>query len=189
MSGRRKYTDEERKQRKAEREAKRYKARKADQIRYAQLLEKNRQKQKSPKRREYIRSRRADPKLRARELHLERMRYADNVQDEEWKDKRNQRESRGKFLRRYGITVAERDALLLGQGSKCKICEMPIAFIGKSATTGAHIDHCHSTGRVRGILCASCNTTLGKFGDDPARLRKAAEYLETSDPLSTPTFK
>ena len=40
-----------------------------------------------------------------------------------------------------------------------------------------HLDHCHDTGRVRGILCPSCNHGLGKVHDDPALLGAAARYL------------
>jgi hypothetical protein len=42
-----------------------------------------------------------------------------------------------------------------------------------------YIDHCHETGRVRGVLCCNCNAFLGKANDDPAILRAAVEYLET----------
>lgn len=41
-----------------------------------------------------------------------------------------------------------------------------------------HIDHCHRTGRVRGILCAGCNSGIGKLGDSVAGLRRALAYLE-----------
>lgn len=39
------------------------------------------------------------------------------------------------------------------------------------------VDHCHDTGRVRGMLCHGCNTALGKLGDNVAGLRRALEYL------------
>ncbi|MGW5421011.1 endonuclease domain-containing protein [Streptomyces sp. NPDC003943] len=42
----------------------------------------------------------------------------------------------------------------------------------------AHVDHCHETGRVRGVLCFNCNSAIGKLGDDPDVLRRAIAYLE-----------
>ena len=41
-----------------------------------------------------------------------------------------------------------------------------------------HVDHCHQTGRVRGVLCFNCNSAIGKLGDDPDTLRRAIAYLE-----------
>jgi hypothetical protein len=41
-----------------------------------------------------------------------------------------------------------------------------------------HVDHCHKTGRVRGVLCFNCNSAIGKLGDDPDAVRRAAAYLE-----------
>jgi len=43
-----------------------------------------------------------------------------------------------------------------------------------------HVDHCHQTGRVRGVLCFNCNSAIGKLGDDPDAVRRAAAYLEGS---------
>ncbi|MER7596264.1 endonuclease VII domain-containing protein [Streptomyces hydrogenans] len=75
----------------------------------------------------------------------------------------------------YGITEEEYVVMLEAQGHACAICgskEWP----GKD--NRPHVDHCHSTGRVRGILCGRCNVALGLMDDDAGRLRTAAEYLE-----------
>lgn len=70
----------------------------------------------------------------------------------------------------YGITLADEARMLSSQGGLCASCRDTLAT--------HHVDHCHATGKVRGLLCAKCNKGLGLFLDDPARLRAAAEYLE-----------
>ena len=74
---------------------------------------------------------------------------------------------------RYGLTVMEAIALRAAT-THCDLCGR--AEWGRGFT-GWHIDHCHSTGRRRGVLCGPCNIGLGHFADDPDRLRKAIEYL------------
>lgn len=81
-------------------------------------------------------------------------------------------------LRRHGLTYQRYQEILDAQGGMCALCEGP--WRGWSGQNG-HIDHDHKTGRVRGLLCGDCNTAIGRFGDDPVRLRRAAEYLERSD--------
>jgi len=49
-----------------------------------------------------------------------------------------------------------------------------------------HLDHCHRTGKIRGWLCGDCNTALGRFGDDPARLAAAISYLDRSRDAHVP---
>ncbi|MFD5079189.1 endonuclease VII domain-containing protein [Streptomyces sp. NPDC058371] len=71
--------------------------------------------------------------------------------------------------RQYGITEAERDELIASQGGVCCIC---------LAASAEHVDHCHKTGRVRGVLCFSCNAALGQFKDRPDAIRRAATYVE-----------
>lgn len=78
--------------------------------------------------------------------------------------------------RKYGITLDEAQAMLDNQGGECAICTTPIT-LGSGIGDG-HIDHCHTTGKVRGMLCSECNLGLGKFKDSPAALRAAASYLE-----------
>ncbi|WP_030812714.1 endonuclease VII domain-containing protein [Streptomyces sp. NRRL F-2799] len=70
---------------------------------------------------------------------------------------------------KYGLTVAERDAMIAAQRGLCVICLNAPAV---------HVDHCHKTGRVRGVLCFNCNSAIGKLGDDPEAVRRAAAYLE-----------
>jgi hypothetical protein len=71
--------------------------------------------------------------------------------------------------RRYGITAAQYDAMLAGQGGLCAACgERP----------AEHVDHDHAHGHVRGLLCSCCNQGLGNVRDDVGHLRAAAAYLE-----------
>ncbi|MFF7750289.1 endonuclease VII domain-containing protein [Streptomyces sp. NPDC007971] len=71
--------------------------------------------------------------------------------------------------RNYGLTESERDAMVAAQRGLCVIClDAP----------AAHVDHCHKTGRVRGVLCFNCNSAIGKLGDNPDAVRRAAAYLE-----------
>jgi hypothetical protein len=74
--------------------------------------------------------------------------------------------------RRYGLTTEGFQALLASQGGGCAICETPI--IGKGE---AHIDHCHDTKKVRGLLCIKCNRGIGLLQDSVDILKKAISYL------------
>jgi len=80
------------------------------------------------------------------------------------------------FRIKYGITLEERDAIFLAQGSKCAICQVS----ENPHTRQWHTDHCHATNTVRGVLCHNCNLMLGQAKDDPERLRAAIAYLERS---------
>jgi hypothetical protein len=80
---------------------------------------------------------------------------------------------------RYGITFAEAEGLLAVQGGKCAVCRLSLN--GSAKNDKPHIDHCHQTGVVRGILCHHCNVLLGHAKDSARLLREAAAYLERSD--------
>ena len=75
-------------------------------------------------------------------------------------------------LREHNLSRDAYEAFLKEQDERCAICRKPIADIRLC------IDHDHETGRVRGLLCRSCNLAIGNAYDDPAILRAAAEYLE-----------
>lgn len=80
---------------------------------------------------------------------------------------------RASRLKRYGLTPDTFAAMLAAQGDRCGVCRE--SFTG---TRPPDIDHHHATGRVRGLLCGSCNRGIGLFQEDPERLRAAAAYLE-----------
>lgn len=82
----------------------------------------------------------------------------------------------GQRARLYGMAPGEYAALFERQDGRCAVCRAPDGEV----YNGLHVDHCHRTRRVRGLLCALCNTAIGKFKDDPALLRRASEYLEES---------
>lgn len=78
--------------------------------------------------------------------------------------------------RKYGLTAIQYYMMLDQQGGKCKICK-GIGPGGAGRTSRMAIDHCHETGKVRGILCNRCNRALGLFEDDISNLTAAIEYL------------
>lgn len=84
---------------------------------------------------------------------------------------------RWKYIERtYGLTRNQFESLLKSQGNVCAICHgIPE---GKGRCGQWNIDHDHVTGKVRGLLCWSCNSALGYAKDSPGVLRACAEYLE-----------
>ena len=89
---------------------------------------------------------------------------------------KNPKVSRNNDLKRlYGISIDDYNKLLTEQNNCCAIC-------GTSEPGGKHdafnVDHCHDTGKVRGLLCKSCNIALGEFKDDVDTLQKAVVYLK-----------
>lgn len=84
--------------------------------------------------------------------------------------------ARARFLRwKYGITAADYDAMLERQGGSCAVCD---GQQDHPTRQWFDVDHCHTTGHVRGLLCSSCNTALGLLREDPARIGKLAVYAQ-----------
>lgn len=75
------------------------------------------------------------------------------------------------FKSRYGLTPAQVEEMAATGCAICGTTDWP------GRHNRPHVDHCHATGRVRGILCSECNVGLGKFKDDPDLLRRAVEYI------------
>jgi len=82
------------------------------------------------------------------------------------------------MFERYGITPSDWQTLFEAQGECCAICKSKDAK-GNHGTF--HIDHCHTTGNIRGLLCDTCNRGLGLFYDNKELLLAAIEYLEEND--------
>lgn len=80
-----------------------------------------------------------------------------------------------KLRSKYGITFVQKQTMFATQSGKCATCSF--LFI---SVTSAHVDHCHTIKKVRGLLCADCNLVAGKVKDNPARLRAIAAYLEAA---------
>jgi len=78
--------------------------------------------------------------------------------------------------KKYGITLDEYNVMLKAQDNKCAICNNEDEVKGRKLA----IDHCHTTGSVRGLLCGKCNRALGLFYDNRELLHNAIQYLQNS---------
>lgn len=86
------------------------------------------------------------------------------------------------LVRRYGIGVEEYNIMVQNQQGLCKICKKPEVILGpgkdKSKPRDLSVDHCHKTKKIRGLLCAKCNTAIGIFKENLEALKAAIKYLE-----------
>jgi hypothetical protein len=92
----------------------------------------------------------------------------DNARKREWRSK-NKAKVRSITLKyRYGISEQEFQIRLSAQNGLCAICQ---------TAPGTDVDHDHVTGKIRGILCGSCNRGVGLFKDDAELLSRATDYV------------
>lgn len=80
---------------------------------------------------------------------------------------------RASKYRRFGYKRGDYGKMLASQGGKCAICHRDESDSRRSL----HVDHCHETGHIRGLLCGRCNTAIGLFEHSPRGLRRAADYI------------
>ena len=80
---------------------------------------------------------------------------------------------------KYGITPAQYADMFRAQQGLCACCGHPETIKRGSSNKLLAVDHCHTTLRVRALLCHACNTGLGQFKDDPVRLSAAIAYIQT----------
>lgn len=86
-----------------------------------------------------------------------------------------------RLKRLYGISLDQYNMILEAQDFCCDICNDKLELTNYKAV---HLDHCHTTGIIRGILCGSCNRGLGAFRDSAAYLKAAFKYLGRNNACS-----
>ncbi len=85
------------------------------------------------------------------------------------------KDQKSAMLRLYSLPYDQYLAMLDAQDYSCWICRRPFEI--RSSTMSPHVDHCHNSRKVRGLLCRACNLGLGHFGDDINRLQAAVSYM------------
>jgi hypothetical protein len=90
--------------------------------------------------------------------------------------------------KKYRITIVDYNKMLSEQNGVCAICGNPETRVDKrlNRVSNLAVDHCHETGKIRGLLCHACNAMLGQSGDSADRLRLGAAYLDRVDYCTTP---
>lgn len=94
----------------------------------------------------------------------------------EWRNKNKSKVKNTDLMQRYGITLETYSGMLEAQNGKCAICGKD-----ESANRNLAVDHCHSIGTIRGLLCTHCNRGLGCFKDSVELLGYAIAYLKTTN--------
>lgn len=79
----------------------------------------------------------------------------------------------GRLKKKFGMTIQQFEEMVMAQDGTCAICKQPCRIRSRLS-----VDHDHETGKIRGLLCSSCNSAIGLFLENPVALRRAAEYLE-----------
>lgn len=100
---------------------------------------------------------------------------------EELRKVRLNRQRKSNLKRLYGITLEEFYSILEEQNNKCKICSVDIFMDAKNRNQKTCVDHCHKTGKVRGILCHKCNVAIGLLDDDISKIELVVNYLKSSE--------
>ena len=112
----------------------------------------------------------ANPYKSRTEAYKERV----NEAHRRWRAANREKMREKAYVYKYGITLVEYRRRIESQEHKCALCK---DLLEEGNRREVHVDHCHATGRVRGILCRTCNHGLGFFKDSPERLAAAIDYL------------
>lgn len=112
-------------------------------------------------------------------MNTEKKRLQVLARAQRYQQKHPERIRAQQIKRTYGLEWEQYLEMFANQQGSCKICKIPLSLYPKQNKHAiAHIDHCHDTGKVRGLLCKTCNAGLGNFKDSALLCKLAAQYLE-----------
>ena len=118
-------------------------------------------------------------------LKIKKAKYHSVVKDDinsKRREERKQNPSKYKesnLQHNFGITLSQYNAMLVSQNFTCAVCKYPETSKHQSGKVrDLSVDHCHSTGAIRGLLCGKCNKGIGLFQDNKKLLEQAIKYLE-----------
>lgn len=114
--------------------------------------------------REYVLQKKREWYMNNKERHRRR--------DEDWKKRNPEKVWESTLRAAYGLNLSDWQAMFEAQGGVCAICRRTC-----KANRRLSVDHCHDSGKVRGLLCQLCNSAIGKLYDSPALVQRALEYL------------
>ena len=82
-----------------------------------------------------------------------------------------------KLRTKYGLSIEEFNEMVTRQGNACAVCKKEESAVFNGVAKRLAVDHCHETGKVRGLLCQSCNIALGNVKDNIKTLNNMIDYL------------
>ena len=95
-------------------------------------------------------------------------RSCSSIQKQKYKKLHPEKAANWQLKHDFGITLEQKQKIACQQNNSCLICEERVILV---------VDHCHTTGIIRGLLCNRCNRAIGLFKDNPILLQKAVDYL------------
>lgn len=87
-----------------------------------------------------------------------------------------------KYEREYGISFEQYNKMLEAQNGVCAICKQPETKTNRGTVKSLAVDHCHNTGRVRGLLCMECNMLVGRLEERLKTAKMAIDYIDNIGP-------
>jgi hypothetical protein len=107
------------------------------------------------------------------EKNKEKKLLKEKIRREEHPEKVKEQKRRGHLKNTFNITIDDYNKIFADQNGYCAICRLHQSNFTKRLA----VDHCHTTGKVRGLLCSKCNTAIGSLNDDIDILENAKQYL------------